>query len=217
MNRDKLIQDLLVAIKVSTHAIPNETLMRATLASYSTALLARLHHGATTAIIPEMTLDYLFANEGKSEEWINLYHHVVETSYSEEGKTCCSPRAAVNSLSLYPAMSDDPATYYRQATALTSTVTEIQDALMTEHPEVTKRLVNSEAERRILSYADSDDNGRTRLVRLANDHLVNLILDHPDKWEEITNVIIQRLTDDVDIISSIIDSQHSRPLSAGTL
>lgn len=217
MNRDQLIQDLLIAIKVSAHAIPNETLARATLNSYSTALLARLHHGATTTIIPEMDIDYILANEGKSEEWINLYYHIRRTSYSDEGKLCFSPRAAVNSLSLYLTMSDDTATYYKQATALTSSVTEIQNALMTDHPEVEKRMLHPEVEKRMLSYAASNDNGRERLVRLTNDRLVNLILDNPECWEEVTTVMIERHTDDVDLISSIINARYSRPLSTGTL
>lgn len=208
MKRDKLIQEILMAIKVGAYETPDEDLASTTLNSYSTALLAKLHHGATTTVIPEMNIDYMLANEGRSEEWMNLYYHLTRTSYSDEGKVCCSPRTAVNSLSLYPMMSDDTATYYKQAAALTSTVTEIQDALTTDHPDVVKRL---------LSYASSGNGSRERLIRLTNDRLVNLILGNPDCWEEVTAVMIERRTDDVDLITSIIDTKHSRPLSAGTL
>lgn len=206
--REQLIEDLLIAIKVSTHSTSDATLARATLNSYSTALLAMLHDGATTSIIPEMNVDYMLANEGKSEEWMDLYYHVSRTSYSDEGKVCCSPRIAVNSLSLYPTMSDDTAIHYKQAAALTSTVIEIQDALKGNHPEVEKRL---------LSYVTSNKDGKGQLVRLANDHLVNLILNDSDCWEEVTAVMIERHTDDVDLISSIINARYSRPLSTGTL
>lgn len=208
MNRDQLIQDILITINVNAYETPNEVLASATLNSYSTALLARLHHGATTTVIPDMSIDYMLANEGKSEEWVNLYYHLTRTSYSEEGKICCSPRTAVNSLPLYPMMSDDTATYYKQAAALTSTVTEIQDALTTDHPDVVMRL---------LSYASSGNGSRERLIQLTNDRLVNLILGNPDCWDEVTAVMIERHTDDVDLISSIINARYSRPLSTGTL
>lgn len=206
--REQIIEDLQKLIKLGSHAASNETLVSATLNSYSTALLARLHDGATTSIIPEMNVDYMLVNYGKSEAWMDLYYHVGRIAYSDEGKVCCSPRTAVNSLSLYPTMSGDTATYYKQATALTSTVIEIQDALMTDHPEVEKRL---------LSYVTSDDNGKEQLVRLTNDHLVDLILNNPDCWAEVTAVMIERHTDDVDLIGSIINARYSRPLSTGTL
>jgi hypothetical protein len=155
-----------------------------------------------------MSIDYMLANEGKSEEWMNLYYHLTRTSYSDEGKVCCSPRTAVNSLPLYPMMSDDTATYYKQATALTSTVTEIQDALTTDHPDVVMRL---------LSYASSGDGSREKLIRLTNNRLVDLILSNPDCWEEVTAVMIERHTDDVDLIRSIVNAKYSRPLSTGIL
>jgi hypothetical protein len=105
-------------------------------------------------------------------------------------------------------MSDDTATYYKQATALTSAVIEIQDALMADNPQVEKRLLN---------YVTSDENEKEQLVRLANDRLVNLILNNPHCWEEVTAVMIERHTDDVELISSIINSRYARPLGTGNL
>lgn len=201
--RKKLIRELMRYIK-TTLPNPRPALARKTLNSYSTPLLMRLHHGATTSTVNGLNNDYTLANDGRTEDWINLYHYILEDCYSDKWKICSTPRTAVMSLSLYPMLTPETEDYYPKAAALTSVVIELQDYFANEPTNM-------------LASSPSPENNEIYLFRITNDALVTVILNNHEKWEMIAGIMTERSTDDADLIDSIINAENSSPLVTGTL
>jgi len=187
---------------------------RATLNSYATDLLITLHVSATAPDRDGRNAYFQLAREGKSESWVRTYIVLTDDNNHlfENLGYACSSRTAIESLRLYPSLSyENTPDYCRKAVALTGVVTAIQYRLH----ETENHYVRTEP--RLLSYSPDAEGDGGRLVRIANDELVGLILDRPTEWEQIADIVIERQTDDAVMVASVLDSPDARPLTKGIL
>lgn len=227
LTREDIIEELMLLLAEGLYGDPEEAYgyalsrdaerNRDTLNSYTTDLLITLHHSATTSNAKEKNHIYMFASENKNEAWVRTYLTLAEDYehlFHRHYHLVCQKATAVNSLSLYPTLKEQNApSYYMQAVALTGVVTAVQ-----------VRLGDTESQyehdnARLLSYSPDpdDETGIDHLVRIANDDLVELVLERPGDWERIADIMVERYTDDVALIRSVLDSREALPLTKGML
>lgn len=155
---------------------------------------------------------FLLAVEGKTEEYMHTYLALHGDKYdlifeTGRGYSFNLPEA-VDSLAEYTQLpyehSDD---YYQKAIALTGVVAAIQYKIPYEEN-------GQAANAQYLSYSPAPDSKWT--ARLSNNYLVDFILERPDQWEEIADIITTRHTQDPDVIQPILDYEVSA-MRDGTL
>ena len=187
---------------------------REQLAKYSDDLIEKLHTAAELTG-NRISGTFLLAREMKSEQYLLTYIALHGEDYERifdvgRGYSFNLPDA-VASMPTYPQLhfenTDD---YYRKATALTGVVATIQHKVPHESH------WNDHDLGRFIIYTPAPKWGREQLARLASDDLIDLILETPEQWERIADIIVSRNTDDAKLIRSII-THESSAVSEGTL
>lgn len=224
MNREDLIAALMRWIderdfmRDESHASKRQ-LAADTLCGYSTPMLIELHMSMISD--DKRSANLMYVCYGKSEGWLRTYLMLTYENKNlfsgDRLNQTFKSHGATNSLSLYPTLQfENTAAYYRKALALTGVVSNIQ-----------YRLSDTEghyghykgAQPRLLSYSEDpeDDEEIERIVRIASDDLVDIIMSRPEYWELISDIVTERATDDVDLILSVLDGVESRPMAKGIL
>lgn len=224
LNREDLIAALMHQLERNWLTYDSGTSKRklaaTTLSNYSTAMLIELHMSMTSD--DERSANLMHACYGKSEGWLRTYLMLTyENEYLFSGDRLnegFKSYGATNSLSLYPALQfENTAAYYRKALALTGVVSNIQYHLSDTEGHYGHY---KGAQPRLLSYSEDpeDDEEIERIVRIASDDLVDLIMSRPEDWELISDIVTERATDDIDLILSVLDGGSiSRPIAKGIL
>lgn len=176
---------------------------RKQLATYSAELVEKMFTAARDIDHPASGA-FSYVREGKSEGYLRTYFVFNEPQHDKVFKF--DPRSrlrisipdAIDSLSAYPHLQyEDAPAYYQKAVAICGVVAAIQSDVPNEkHGNV--------QEARFITYTPRPEEQDTYLARITNDDLVDLILEHPDKWEDIAEVITTRQTDDAEFIRTII-------------
>jgi hypothetical protein len=186
---------------------------REKLENYSDELIGKLHKSSQSTDRSNGT--FLLVDDDKSEEYLltylalhgNDYERVFETG---RGWSFNLPDA-VNSLATYRQLPyEHTDEYYQKATALTGVVAAIQHKIPKEsHWE-------DHSEARYLTYTPNPEDEEESLARITSDDIIELILERPERWTQIADIITERDTTDASLIRSIIDSDTSA-ISEGTL
>lgn len=186
---------------------------REKLGSYSDELLGKLYKAAQSTDRSNGT--FLLVNEDKSEEYLLTYLALHGDNYERifdtgRGYSFNLPDA-VNSLATYRQLPyEHTDEYYQKATALTGVVAAIQYKIPKEsHWE-------DHAETRYLTYTANPENEKESLASITSDDLVDLILEQPERWTQIADIVVERGTTDASLIRSIINSDTSS-IAEGTL
>lgn len=192
---------------------PSVMPFREKLENYSDELIGKLHKSAHSTDRSNGT--FLLVDEDKSEEYLltylalhgNDYERIFDTG---RGYSFNLPDA-VNSLAAYRQLPyEHTDEYYQKATALTGVVTAIQYKIPREsHWE-------DHSEARYVTYTPNPENEEESLARIASDDIIELILERPERWTQIADIITERATTDTSLIRSIINSDTSS-ISEGTL
>lgn len=188
---------------------------RETLATYNDETIAKLHTNVQTE--PRSNKAIVLASQKASEERMMNYLVIYENDQKYE-RLFKSGRGhsfsifdAVNSLSTYPQLQyENTEHYYQQITALTGVVTAIQSEVPNESH------WDDHSNGRLITYTPNPEYGRQQDARLTSDDLIDLILEQPDRWEQIADIAASRRTDDVDLIRSVLNSDTSA-VSGGML
>jgi hypothetical protein len=194
-------------------------LARTTLNAYSMPMLIELHMMQVED--DERKANVLQAKSGRSEEWVRTYlalTYADDEMFSDRLHYAFNSDTATTSLSLYPTLKfEDTDEYYEKATALTKVVLSIQFELHENEGFYGRYFQN--ANPRLISYSidPADEEGDDRLARIASDDLVELILSRPEDWERIAIIVVERETDDVELIVSILDASPVHDLAKGVL
>lgn len=158
---------------------------------------------------------FILVDEDKSEEYLMSYLYLSEDE-DDYAKIFEAGRGfsfnlpdAVNSISAYPQLEDEKGSedYYLKVKALTGVVTAIQHRVPNEDNWGDHR------DGKFLMYTQK---GEDQLARINNGRLINLILEYPERWEQIADIVVDRRTDDANLIRSILTSE-TNAMSEGTL
>lgn len=230
LTRDSLIESLMRTIvdacspseilgyETSTRD-PEFALARTTLNTYSMSMLIELHMMQVED--DERRANVLQAKSGRSESWVRSYLALTYTDrdmFLDRLGHAFNSDTATTSLSLYPTLKfEDTDEYYEKALALTNVALYIQYELHENEGFYGRYFQN--ANPRLMSYSidPADEEGSDRLARIASDDLVELILSRPKDWERIAGVVIDRETDDVSLIVSVLDASLAADLDKGIL
>ena len=231
LSRREMIEDLLRRIMENIHPVeifgyslttdsPQLDTARKALESYSQYLLITLH-SASKSPSHRYSAFFNFAHEGKDEDFVNTYCLLTDHEdklFDNDWAYVCNIETAVKSLALYHDLKVSERGYEQKVIALTGAVTMIQG----QRPATESQYSHDDAKflRYIKledTYGDPEtaDEGDT-VVRLANDDLAQLIMERPDDWERIVRIVLERDTDDTEVILPIINADVSS-LSSGTL
>lgn len=176
------------------------------LAAYRDEVISKLHTNAQHQTGDNKA--FLYVNNGASEE--DLMNHLVlsEGDLAHErlfelGKGYCfNLPDAVRSLHTYPQLNYEcTEAHFQKVIALTGVVTAIQS----EQPN--ERHWESHENGRLLTYTPAPRYGKEQLARITSDDLIDFILEQPECWEQIADIVASRGTDDTSIIRSIMDSE----------
>jgi hypothetical protein len=176
------------------------------LAAYRDEVISRLHANSQPQTGDNKA--FLYVNKGASEEDLMNYLVLSEGNLSHErlfelGKGYCfNLRDAVRSLHAYPQLTYEcTEDYFQKVIALTGVVTAIQS----EQPN--ERHWESHENGRLITYTPAPRYGKEQLARLTSDDLIDLILEQPERWEQIADIVAARGTDDTILIRSVLDSE----------
>lgn len=185
------------------------------LAAYRDEVISRLHANSQPQTGDNKA--FLYVNKGASEEDLMNYLVLSEGNLAHErlfelGKGYCfNLPDAVRSLHTYPQLSYEcTEEHFQKVIALTGVVTAIQS----EQPN--ERHWESHENGRLITYTPAPRYGKEQLARITSDDLIDLVLEQPEHWEQIADIVAARGTDDVDLIRSILNSDTSS-ISEGAL
>jgi hypothetical protein len=190
------------------HKNPLVMPFRETLEKYSNDLIAKLHANVQSTEGGKGA--FFLIDKASSEERLTNYLALFESGQNHE-RIFETGRGysfnlldALNSLSTYPQLQyENTENYYQQITALTGVVTAIQSEIPTE------RHWDDHSNGRLISYTPNPEYGRQQLARLTSDDLIDLILEQPERWEQIADIVVARSSDDVRLVRSILNSDAS--------
>lgn len=213
--KDAIERFVTLANKGNDMVIPGEDAkLRAGLQKYNDELLIKLLDRTKRS---DSSKDaFILAIQGKSQKYVNKYLALHGDDYDliftpiQPGGFSSKIHNAVNSLDTYPQLpykhTDE---YYQKAIALTGVVAAIQDKIPDEH--------STSTESTFLTNSLIGKNGEYQLLsRLTNDDLVNFILERPEQWKEIADIITTRQTQDPETIREVLDYEVTT-LRDGTL
>jgi len=157
---------------------------------------------------------FLLAAEGKNQKYVNKYLALHGDDYdlifttTQPGEYSSKIHNAIGSLDTYPQLPyKHTAEYYQKAVALTGVVAAIQDKIPNEDSTSSVFLTNNIVQK---------NDGYHLISRLTNDDLVDLIIERPEQWKEIADIVTSRQTQDPEIIRGILDYEVPT-LREGTL
>lgn len=180
--------------------------LRNKLATYRDEVIVKLHANAQHQTGHNKA--FLSVNKDASEEDLMNYLVLSEGDQAHErlfelGKGYCfNLPDAVRSLHTYPQLSYEyTEEHFQKVIALTGVVTAIQSELPDE------RHWEDHSNGRLITYTPSPRFGKEQLARITSDDLIDLILEQPERWEQIADIVAARGTDDTVLIRSVLDSE----------